>query len=134
MIRLFLKTTDNFLYSTIQNAFRITEDTFREKRMNFDLLKELKNFEDKPLGCVIGVNSQFETKIKLHIKLIMGIFFVFIPIVFFGGVFHFTHINFALAVFATFLVTILASSRLETLAEQYVKYRMAQLNKLYSSK
>jgi len=128
MIQLFLKTTDNFLCTTIQNAFRNTESDFKQKHLNFDLSKELKSFEDEPLGCVIGLPSPFETKIKLRIKLIMGIFFVLIPILFFGGIFYFADIHFALAVFATLLVAMLASSRLETLAEQYVQGRVAHLS------
>jgi hypothetical protein len=127
MMRLFLKTTDNFLCATIQNAFRNTESDFKQKRLNFDLLKELKRFENKPLGCVIGLRSQFEARIKLHVKFVVGIFFVLIPTLFFGGIFYFVHINIALAIFATLLVTIFASSRLETLAEQYVQRRVAQL-------
>lgn len=127
MIRLFLKTTDNFLCATIQNAFRNTESDFKQKHQNFDLSKELKRFEEEPLGCVIGLQSQFETKIKLHVKLIMGIYFVLIPTLFFGGIFYFADINVALAIFATLLVAFLASSRLETLAEQYVQRRVAHL-------
>ncbi len=128
MLRLFLKITDQFLYSTIQNAFRDTENAFRRNHRSFDIQKELKKFEDEPLGCVIGIHSKFETKIKLNIKFIIGFFFVFIPIVAFSGVFYFVNINITFAIFTTLLVSILAASRLEELAKHYVEYRVAQLS------
>ncbi len=128
MLRLFLKITDKFLYSTIQNAFRDTENAFRRNHKSFNLQEELKKFEDEPLGCVIGIHSKFETKLKLHIKFIIGIFFVLVPTLAFSGVFYFLNINMAFAVFTTLLVSILASSRLEELAKNYVEYRVAQFS------
>jgi len=128
MLRLFLKTTDQFLYSTIQNAFRDTENSFRRNHLSFDIQKELKKFQDEPLGCVIGIHSKFETKLKLNIKLIIGFFFVVIPTIAFSGLFYFININILFAIFTTLLVSFLAASRLEELANNYVEYRVAQLS------
>jgi len=128
MLRLFLKITDQFLYNIIQNAFRDTENAFRRNHLNFDIQEELKKFEDEPLGCVIGIHSKFETKIKLSIKLVVGFFFVLIPIIAFGGLFYVVNINILFAIFATLVVSILAASRLEELAKNYVEYRVAQLS------
>ncbi len=120
MLQIFLKFTDKFLYNTIQNAFR-------RNNLNFDIQEELTKFENEPLGCVIGIHSKFETKLKLSIKLMLGFFFVLIPTIAFAGVLYFLNINMMYAVFATLLITILASSRTEELAKRYVDYRVAQL-------
>jgi hypothetical protein len=128
MLQLFLKFTDKFLYNTIQNAFRDTENAFRRKHLNFDIKEELKKFEDEPLGCVIGIHSKFETKLKLSIKLVIGFFFVLVPIIVFSGVFYLANINILFAIFTTLVVSMLASSRLETLSKNYVDYRVAQFS------
>ncbi len=126
MIRLFLKITDEFLYTSIENAFRDTENAFRRNHRSFDIVKELKNFENQPIGCMLGTNSKFEIKLKLYIKLVIGFYFVFIPFFAFAIVFYFLNINILFSVFTTLLVSILASRRTEQLAKRYVEYRFTQ--------
>jgi len=126
LIRLFLKITDKFLYTSIENAFRDTENAFRRNHLSFDILKELKKFKKEPLGCVIGLNSKFEIKLKLYLKLVIGFYFVFIPFLAFALLFYFLNINILFTVFTTLLISILASRRTEQLAKDYVEYRFTQ--------
>jgi len=126
IVKPFLYTTDKFLCDRIKDVFSTTEEKFKNKDKKVNLQQELEHFEENPLGCVIGLDSQFETDIKLKIKLIVGIFFVFIPIVVFSLFTYITGITTAYAFLATLPVAFLVSSRMEELAKRYVRLRLAQ--------
>ena len=129
MLKLFLNTTDNFLCHSVKNVFAKTETLYQEKNMHMNLLEELENFQDNPLGCTIGLKSKFETNVKLKIKLILGFFFVLIPLIVFTIFAYFTQIPLALAFIATFAIAILVSSRMEEIASRYVQSRKLEVSK-----
>ena len=91
--------------------------------MKIDLLKELKSFEENPLGCMIGLDSKFETAIKVKIKMILGFFFVLIPVIGFSAVSYVLGISQTFAFLATFTVAILVASRMEEISKRYVQTR-----------
>jgi hypothetical protein len=123
MIRYFFNTTDNFICNRIKNVFEQTEQRFEEKQMPLDLSSELEKLEAEPLGCVLTSRDAFERSVKFKIKLIIGFFFVLVPLLVFGTVSYLTDINITFAVYATLLVAYLVSSRIETLARRYVQTR-----------
>ncbi len=123
LIRLFLDTTDKFLCTSIKSAFENAEDGYKEKDLKVDLLKELKSFEENPLGCMIGLDSKFETSIKIKIKMVLGLFFVLIPVVAFSAISYILEIPQTYAYLATFLVAVLVASRMDEISKRYVQTR-----------
>lgn len=126
MIKLFLETTDRFIYTQIKRAFDHTERKFKERNVVVDLSAELEKLRENPLGCMIGNRDRFETGVKIKIKAVIGFFFVLVPLLTFGVVSLLSDINITFAVYGTLLVAVLAASRIETLAERYVRGRMAE--------
>jgi len=123
LLQLFLDTTDNFLCHSVKSAFAKAEDGYRQKDIKVDLKKELKKFEENPLGCMIGVDSKFETSIKLKIKLILGLFFVLIPILGFSAISYYLEISQTYVYLATFVVAIFVASRMDEISKRYVRTR-----------
>ena len=129
MLKLFLNTTDNFLCNSVKNVFAKTEHLYQEKNLNLNLVKELESFQENPLGCTIGIKSKFETNVKLKIKLILGFFFVLVPLTVFTLFAYFTQIPLAIAFIATFAVAILVASRMDEIASRYVQSRKLEFSK-----
>jgi hypothetical protein len=127
LLKQFLDTTDKFLCDRIKDVFNETENKFKKEHQQINLEKELEHFQENPLGCVIGLHSKFETNVKLKIKFIIGVFFVFIPIVVFSLFTYITGINTAYAFIATMPVAFLVSSRMEELAKRYVQLRTSHM-------
>ncbi len=125
LLNLWLDATDTFLCDRIKSTFSKTEDEYKKRHQEVNLEKELKHFEENPLGCVIGLKSDFETKIKLKIKLMVGLFFVVIPIAVFSLFSYFTHTDYSFAFIAALPVAIWVSSRMEDLSKRYVHNRAA---------
>lgn len=127
LIKLFLNTTDKFLCDSVKSAFSNAENGYKQKDVKIDLMKELKNFEENPLGCMIGLDSKFEANIKVKIKMILGLFFVLIPIVGFSVVAYLLNLPQESAFIATFLVAILVASRMDVISQRYVQTRSLEL-------
>ena len=123
LIKLFLNATDKFLCNSIKSAFENAEDGYKQKDVKVDLMKELKSFEENPLGCMIGLNSKFEANIKVKIKMILGLFFVLVPVVGFSAVAYILNLPQESAFIATFLVAILVASRMDVISRKYVQTR-----------
>ena len=123
LIRLFLDTTDRFLCNSIKSAFANAEDGYKQKDLKVDLLKELRNFEESPLGCMIGLDSKFEASIKVKIKMVLGLFFVLIPVIGFSTISYILEIPQTYAYLATFVVAILVASRMDEISKRYVQTR-----------
>lgn len=126
LVKLFLETTDKFLCDSIKRTFSKAENGHKQKDLKVDLVKELKSFEESPLGCMIGLNSKFETNIKVKIKMILGFFFVLIPVIGFSLVSYILDISQAFAFIATFGVAILVASRMEKISKRYVQMRVLE--------
>lgn len=126
MLKLFLNTTDNFLCYSIQQTFTKTEDRYKKRDLQIDMREELTKFQENPLGCMIGLDSNFETNIKLKIKLILGFFFVIVPLFAFSLFSYILGISPTYGFVATFGVAILVASRFEELSVRYVQTRMLE--------
>lgn len=123
IIKLFLETTDKFLCNSVKSAFSKAEDGYKKKELKVDLLKELQSFEKNPLGCMIGLDSKFETNIKVKIKIILGLFFVLIPVIGFSSLSYILEIPQTYAFLATFGVAMLVASRMDVISQRYVQTR-----------
>jgi len=127
MLKLFLNTADQLLYRKIQLVFKQTELKFSDQYNKEKLLKELEKFQENPLSCTIGIDSQFEKHIKLKIKFMLGICFVFVPLTIFSFFSYLTGIDIIFAFLEALCVTLVISSRMETIAQKYVKNRKLEL-------
>jgi hypothetical protein len=127
MLKLFLDTTDNFLCNSIKGSFTIAEKKYQQNNIQIDLLDELKKFQENPLGCMIGLNSKFEAMIKVKIKLILGFFFVIIPLLGFSIFSYVINLSLIYGFLMTFLVAILVASRMEEISKRYTQTRMLEL-------
>ena len=126
VIKLFLTTTDNFLCSNVKNIFEKVEAGFIEKHKTIDVAKELHSFSSDPLSCTIGNKSQFETAVKVQVKLLLALFFVIIPLVGFAFLAYISSVAYTYAFLLTFVVAILVASRMEEIAKRYVNTRTLQ--------
>ncbi len=124
MIKLFLNKTDDFLSNSIKDIFNSTENKYKFKNLSIDISQELKNFEDNPLTCLIGCDTKFESNIKLQVKKMLAIFFVIIPILGFLVLAYILNIEYSYAFILTFIVAMLATSRLDVIASRYVTTRL----------
>ena len=73
---------------------------------------------------MIGKRDPFEKSVKLRIKLIIGFFFVLVPLSVFALVTYLSDVNITFAVYATLALAFLVANRVETLAKRYVEYRV----------
>jgi len=123
MFKLFLNTTDKFLYESIKLIFHTTEKQLQHIYSKEQLLHEFEKFERNPLGCTLGNGSQFEKKIKRKIKLIMGFCFVLVPLVLLSFFSYWTGLDILFGVLITLTVALVVSSRIETVALKYINSR-----------
>jgi len=125
MIKLFLKKTDDFLFNSIENIFKKIEGSHKYHAISVDISQELKNFEQNPLTCIIACDTKFESSIKIRLKMMIGIFFVTIPIIGFSVLSYILDIEYSYSFMLTFVVAMLATSRLDEIARRYVASRLA---------
>jgi len=125
MIKLFLNITDEFLCKNVKSIFEKTESTYKSKSVNVDVSQELHNLESSPLVCERGSsqNSEFEKNIKMKIKMILGIFFVAIPLIGFGAVTYILNIDYLFAFVSTFVVAMAVSYRMDEITKRYAQRR-----------
>jgi len=128
MIKHILNHTDNFLCSNVKKIFEKTENRYKKENLNFDLSKELKSLELNPLGCMIGIDSKFETNVKVKIKLLVGFLFVFLPFIIFSLLSYIIGIKLFYTGLLTFIIAIFISSRIEEIAKRYSLSRVAELS------
>jgi len=127
MIKKFFQTTDRFLCNRVKNIFEKTEQVYMEKEDNLDILQELQKLQANPLGCMIGNDSKFETAVKVKIKLVIGVFFVLIPLLGFNALLYIVNLPATYAFILTFFVAVLVASRVEEIANRYVQTRTLQV-------
>jgi hypothetical protein len=123
MIKLFLNKTDEFLCKNVKGIFEKAESAYKSKGLEVDLVQELRNLELNPLVCAAGRNSKFEKNIKIKIRMILGIFFVAIPLFGFALVTYIFNIDYLFAFISTFVVAMLVSYRMDEIAKRYAQRR-----------
>jgi len=127
MLNLFLNTTDNFLFSSVKNIFEKTEKNYKKENRDFNLVQELQKFQAEPLGCMLGKHSKFEKNIKIQVKILLGLFFVLVPLVGFSVVSYILSLKLTYSFLLTFVVAILVASRMDEIAKRYTNTRATEL-------
>ena len=128
MIKLFFKTTDDFLYNVVQKTFEKIENGYKHRDIDINLETELKNFEFDPIIVTSGSNSNFEKDLKFKLKMILGVFFVITPFVGSAFISNIFDLGCSYAAVFTFIVAMLAASRMDEIVRQYVEKRMDRLS------
>ncbi len=124
MIKLFLNTTDTFLSNSVKKIFNKVENKYKSSNQSVDISQELKNFEENPLTCITSCDTKFESSIKAQVKIMIGIFFVAVPLLGFSLVTYILNFEYSYAFILTFVVAMLAASRLDEIASRYVTTRL----------
>ena len=124
MLKLLLNGTDEFLCHSIKKSFANIEESYKKKHKTIDLLHELEDFKEDPIGCIIGVRSSFQRDVKLKLKLVVGFFFVLFPMIVLSYLSYLANLHFTYAMIFTVFIALLASSRIEEISKRYVHSRM----------
>lgn len=123
MIKLFLNKTDEFLCKNVKGIFEKTESAYKNRGLEVDVKRELRNLELNPIACATGINSKFEKNIKIKIRMVLGMFFVAIPLIGFIMVAYMLNIDYLYAFVSTFVVAMAVSYRMDEIAKRYAKRR-----------
>lgn len=119
MIKNFLNQTDRFLCKNVKGIFESAESKFQ----NINLYDELENLQYDPIIRVIGSKSEFEKSVKLKIKVMVGVFFVAVPLLGFLFLSYMFQVDITYSFLLTLLVATLATSRLDEIAKRYADTR-----------
>lgn len=127
MLKIFLNFTDNFLCDHLKSIVEKTEDYYRTKGMNLDLANELEKLDDNALVGTSAHMSKFEKQVKFNIKILMGIFFVAVPLFVFSSISYLLNLEYSYAFMLTFAVALFSSVRLENIVHRYTQLRYSTL-------
>ena len=127
MIKTFLNFTDNFLCDHLKSIVEKTENYYRTKGMNLDLAKELEKLDDNALVGTSLHMSEFEKQVKFNIKILMGIFFVAVPLFAFLSISYLLNLEYSYAFILTFAVALFSNIRLENIVHRYTQLRYSTL-------
>lgn len=123
MLKIALNQTDNFLFNVVKKVFEKAELNCKMARKKLDLKKELDYLKEEPLITFMSDSTKFEKVVKFRIKIILGIFFVAIPLIGFLGVTNFYGIHYSYAFPLTLIITLLATSRMDEIVIRYAQTR-----------
>jgi len=123
LFNLWLEKTDSFLCHNIRNSFEKVENSYKDNNQNINLFEELKHLQSDPLVSTSMSSSKFEKDVKMKLKLIVGIFFVFIPLVSFILLSYIVEVPFTYAILSTVVVAVFASVRMDKTAQKYSDFR-----------
>ncbi len=125
MLKPFLNRVDAFILDGIKRIFRKIENNYKFNGLSVDIVQELKNFESNPLTCVVACDTKFETKIKLQLKIMIGLFFVAVPLSLLSLLTYILGLEYSYAFILTFIIALFVTSRLDEIAKRYVLSRLA---------
>ena len=127
MKNLFLNVTDSFLLNSLKTIVEKAENRYQKRGMRINLSKELDTLDEDPLVCREGSCSAFMKNIKLNIKILLGIFFVAIPLFAFSSITYVLNFDYSYAFVLTFIVAVFSSIRMENIVHQYTQLRLSTL-------
>ena len=127
MRNLFLNVTDSFLLNNLKAIVDKAETNSRNKGLPVNLVNELDVLDDDPLVCREGTCSAFMKSIKMNIKLLLGIFFVAVPLIAFSSITYLFNFDYSYAFVLTFIVALFSSIRMENTVHKYTQLRLSTL-------
>ncbi len=127
MKNLFLNVTDSFLLNSLKTIVEKAENRYQKRGMRINLSKELDTLDEDPLVCREGSCSAFMKNIKLNIKILLGVFFVAIPLFAFSSITYVLNFDYSYAFVLTFIVAVFSSIRMENIVHKYTQLRLSTL-------
>ena len=127
MKNLFLNVTDGFLFNSLKTIVEKTENRYEKRGLQINLSEELDALEVDPLVCREDSCSAFMKNIKLNIKLLLGVFFVAIPLFAFSSISYVLNFDYSYAFVLTFIVAVFSSIRMENIVHRYTQLRLSTL-------
>lgn len=126
MLKLFINTTDNFLCDNLKAIFEKTEQSYKNRSMKIDIFKELERLKYSALVSREENSSNFEKSIKLKLKLLLGVFFVGVPLLSLITIAYSFDLQYSYAFALTFAVAVLATIRMENIIHRYACKRFSK--------
>ena len=127
MKNLFLNVTDSFLLNSLKTIVEKAENRYQKRGLRINLSKELDTLDEDPLVCREGSCSAFMKNIKLNIKILLGVFFVAIPLFAFSSITYVLNFDYSYAFILTFIVAVFSSIRMENIVHRYTQLRLSTL-------
>ena len=125
MFNLWLNKTDEFLCHNVRNIFESFEDSYKNRDQKINLTHELKHLEIDPLVSLKSNNSNFERDVKLKLRVVVGVFFVLIPLISFMLLAYIVEAEYSYAFVSTLIVAVFASTRMDKIASKYSAFRLS---------
>jgi len=123
LFNFWLERTDKFLCNNVKNSFEKVENSYKNREQNINLFEELDHLQSDPLVSVSMRSSKFEKDVKMKLKLVVGVFFVVIPLISFMLLSYMVEVPFTYAILATVAVAVFASIRMDKTAQKYSEFR-----------
>lgn len=123
MTNIFLKATDDFICKNMKNIFENLEKTYTKRNEKINLFEELRNLKMNPFALTPNKSTSFEKELKHKLKIVIGIFFVSIPLVLLLTLTYINQLDYVYPIALTFAIAIFASSRTEKIADRYSHFR-----------
>ncbi len=127
MINTFLNFTDNFLCNNLKKIVDDIETRYRTKGLALDLPKELERLDEDAFVSRNLNRSDFEKQVKFNIKVLIGIFFVAVPLITFASISYLLDAHYSYAFVLTFIVALFSSVRMENIVHRYTQLRYSAL-------
>lgn len=123
MSNILLKVTDDFICKNMKSIFENLEKSYQKRNEKINLFQELHNLELNPFAFNSYKSSKFEQTLKNKLKIIIGIFFVSVPLVILLALAYLNQLDYIYPIAITFFIAIFASSRTEKIAHRYSQFR-----------
>ena len=94
--------------------------------MSIDIFKELERLKLSALVSREANSSNFEKSIKLKLKLLLGVFFVVVPLFSLIAITYIFDLQYSYAFTLTFAVAVLATIRMENIIHRYACKRFSK--------
>ena len=117
-----LRFTDTVICNNIKKAFDRAQRKFQNAKEQIDMQEVLAHLSEDPLRCaLLDSRSPFERDVKMSMKLWLGLYFIFLPLVILLVIAYVFHIPYSFVFLMIFIEAILLSQRVEVLVRRYIK-------------
>jgi hypothetical protein len=123
MINKLINTTDTFLCNNLKNIVKKAEEKCFLKGIRPNVLKELSKIDENLLVSRGAKTTDFEKRVKLDIKILLGIFFVVVPLFGFSLLSFILSIEYSYVFILTFAVAIFSTLRMENIVKKYTQLK-----------
>lgn len=128
MITKFINTTDTFLCHNLKNIVKKAEEKCLLNGYKLNILDELSKLDENLLVSRSLKPTDFEKRVKFDIKILLGIFFVVVPLFGFFVLSYFFNLEYSYSFVLTFAVAIFSTLRMENIVQRYTQLRALNIS------